>query len=185
MRPWKTIAKQPLCQPNKFLTVELHTVELPNGRRISDWPWIILPDYVNILTQTETGMFLVFKQTKYAVGAETLSIPGGYLEPGEVPLAGAQRELLEETGYVARHWMPLGKFVVDSNRGAGWGHFFLATEARSERPPTGGDLEEQELRLLSRADLEQALDTGQFRAMPWTTIIDLGLRKLGKENEPC
>lgn len=35
-----------------------------------------------------------------------LSLAGGRVEPGEKPLNGAKRELLEETGYVSRDWQP-------------------------------------------------------------------------------
>ena len=185
MIPWKTIAKKTLCQPNQFLTVELHEVELPDGRRISDWPWIIMPDYVNILARTQAGQFLIFRQTKYAVGDVTLAVPGGYLKPGEDPLAGAQRELLEETGYRAPTWEYLDALVVDANRGAGKGYFFLALDARPEGTAIVDDLEEQELLLFSREKLEQALDAGQFKVMAWAAIVALGLRRLGKEQPPC
>ena len=46
-----------------------------------------------------------------------LSLAGGRIEPGEKPLNGAKRELLEETGYVSRDWKswlkvnPVGKIV--------------------------------------------------------------------------
>ena len=43
MQPWKTLSKQLLCEPNRFLKVELHELELPDGRRIADWPWLITP----------------------------------------------------------------------------------------------------------------------------------------------
>jgi ADP-ribose pyrophosphatase len=36
--------------------------------------------------------------------AARLTMPGGRLEPGEEPLAGAKREILEETGYEFNQW---------------------------------------------------------------------------------
>ena len=81
--------------------------------------WLDTPDFINVVLETEDGCFVCFKQTKYAADGPTLGVVGGYIEPGEEPLAAAQREVLEETGYVAAEWHALGSFAVDGNRGAG------------------------------------------------------------------
>src|SRR5512139_3112346 len=99
MDSWKTLARETVFDRGKFLRVEDHTVQLPDGRVIEYWPWIITPDFINVLAMTEAGEFLCFRQVKYAVAGEALAPIGGYLEPGEEPLAAAKRELLEETGY--------------------------------------------------------------------------------------
>ena len=91
MQLWKTLSKRLLCTPNRFLSLELHEVELPDGRRIADWPWIITPDYANVLARTRDGRFLFFRQPKYAVQGIALAPVGGFIEPGEDPLRAAQR----------------------------------------------------------------------------------------------
>lgn len=176
MRPWKTLARRTLVSPSQFLTVEAHTVQLPDGQIIDDWPWVITPDYVIVVAVTAREEFLCFRQSKYAVEGLSLAPPGGYLEPGEEPLSGAQRELLEETGYVAPEWLDLGHYPVDGNRGAGTAHFFLARHARPVTERCADDLEEQELLLLSRAEVEAALTAGQFKVLPWMAIVALALR---------
>ena len=178
MQPWKTVSKQTILHHSKFLTVENHTLELPNGQIISDWPWLITPDYVNVVAVTPDNKFLFFKQTKYAVGGVTLAPVGGYLEPGEEPLASAQRELLEETGYQAPDWVSLGRYVVDGNRGAGTAHLFLARNACPVTHPHADDLEEQQLLHLSRADVETALATGEFKVLAWAAVTALALLHL-------
>jgi ADP-ribose pyrophosphatase len=180
MLSWKTIGKKPLCRPNQFLAVELHQVELPDGRRIDDWSWVIMPDYATILARDRQGKFIVFRQRKYAVEGISLAVPGGFLEDGEDPLMGAQRELQEETGFAADQWLSLGNYVVDPNRFAGRGHLFLALGIHPNGVATGGDLEEQETLWLSQDELEQALDSGQFKAMAWAMTVTLGLRQLAK-----
>jgi ADP-ribose pyrophosphatase len=180
MQTWTTISKRLLCQPNRFLTVELHELELPDGKRIADWPWLITPDYANVLARTKDGRFICFRQTKYAVAGVTLAPVGGFLEPGENPLHAAQRELREETGYEAPEWHHLGSSVVDANRGAGIANLFLALDAEPACPPHADDLEQQELLLMTRAELEGALDRGEFKVLAWLTVIALGLRFLDK-----
>jgi ADP-ribose pyrophosphatase len=100
---------------------------------------------------------------------------GGYIEPGEEPLAAAKRELLEETGYEARQWESLGDFSVDGNRGNGIAHFFLAREAHPVTEPDADDLEEQEMLKLSRAEVEAAVARGAFKVLPWQTVMALAL----------
>lgn len=176
MQPWKVRARETILNHSKFLTVENHTVELPDGQIIPDWPWIITPDFVNIAAVTEDEKILCFRQIKYSVGAISLAPIGGYLEPGEDPLAAAKRELLEETGYEAPDWLDLGHYWVDGNRGAGLAYFFLACGARPVAEINTDDLEEQELLTLSRADIEAALLEGAFKVLPWATIMALALQ---------
>jgi len=178
MQSWKTRSRHTILNHSKYLVVENHTVELPDGRVISDWPWLITPDYVNVLAVTEGGEFLCFRQTKYAVDGTSLAPVGGYLEPGEDPLAAAQRELLEETGYQAAEWIDLGRFGVDGNRGAGNAYLFLACGGRRVAQARPDDLEEQKLLRLSRSELETALDAGEFKLVSWAAVIALALRHI-------
>lgn len=47
------------------------------------------------------------RQYRHAANQFLWELPAGKLEAGEDPVAGAQRELEEETGYRARKWRPL------------------------------------------------------------------------------
>ena len=47
---------------------------------------------------------LLESQYRHAAGKYLWELPAGGLAHGELPIAGAKRELLEETGYRARHW---------------------------------------------------------------------------------
>lgn len=178
MKPLKTISKETILGLGKYLVVENHSVELPNGRVIPDWPWIITPDYINVVVVTEDGKFPVFRQTKYAVEGTSLAPVGGYIDPGEDPLAAAKRELLEETGYEAPDWTHLGTFAVDGNRGAGTAHLFLARGARKVADADSDDVEEQELLLLDQSEIEAALTAGEFKVLAWAANVALALRSL-------
>ena len=178
MKPWKTKSRKTVLENYPWLTVEHHTVELPDGRLIPDWPWVITPDYINVVAVTVDGQFICIRQVKYGIEGTTLSIVGGYINEGEEPLAAAQRELLEETGYVSPDWISLGSYLVDPNRGIATGHLFLARQARYVSPRDADDLEEQELLLLSRAEIETALDAGEIKVLAWAAAVSFALRQL-------
>lgn len=175
LRPWQTIAKHTLLDHGRFLVVENHAVQLPNGAIITDWAWIIAPDAAIVVTLVEDGRFLLFRQTKYAVPGTTLAPVGGMLEPHESPRQAAERELLEETGYAAPEWVDLGAYVVDPNRGVGTMHLFLARGAYQVAEAESDDLEDQQLLLLDRAEVEAALRAGDFKVLAWATAVALAL----------
>ena len=175
MEPMQTLSRQLVLDLSPYLWVETHTVKLPNGQVIEGWPWLISPDFVNVAAITEDELYLCFRQTKYSVAGTSLAPVGGYIEPGEDPLTAAKRELLEETGYEARHWEALGSFTVDGNRGNGTAHFFLARGAFPAASPHSDDLEQQQLLKLTRPEVEAAVQRGAFKVLPWQAIMALVL----------
>lgn len=180
MEPWKTRSRRTVLDLAPWLTIETHAVELPDGRVVENWPWVVSRQYANVVAVTDEGTFVVFRQTKYAADGTTLGTVGGYLEPGEDAHTAARRELLEEAGYEATDWSPLGSYVVDGNRGCGLAHLFLARGARRVAEPISDDLEEQELLTMTRGEVETALLAGEFKVMSWATAVAVALLALGQ-----
>lgn len=81
-------------------------VELSDGL-IRNREIIVHPGGVVILAQNGSKILLV-KQFRYATKDVQIELPAGRLEKGEDPLFAAQRELKEETGYLAKKWTSLG-----------------------------------------------------------------------------
>jgi ADP-ribose pyrophosphatase len=55
---------------------------------------------------------VVERQYRYAANQYLWELPAGKLDAGEDALAGAQRELAEETGYSAKKWKPLVEYFA-------------------------------------------------------------------------
>ena len=55
---------------------------------------------------------VIERQFRHAANQFLWELPAGTLDPGEDPLAGAQRELEEETGYRAKKWRPLVRYFA-------------------------------------------------------------------------
>jgi len=175
LRVWETISRKTVLEHSKFLTVESHTVKLPDGKVILDWAWMIIPSAAIVLAVTENQQFLCFRQTKYAVKGTALAPVGGMLEPNEEPMDAAKRELLEEMGYESSEWLSLGSHILDPNRGIATMHLFLALNARKVAEPNSDDLEDQELLFLSKAEIETALYQGEFKILAWSAVVAMSL----------
>ncbi|AYQ30530.1 NUDIX hydrolase [Polaromonas sp. SP1] len=90
-----------------FLHAMRDTVRLPDGARATR-EYVIHPGAVMIVAQLDDGRLILERQYRYPVQSVMVEFPAGKLDPGEESLVCAQRELLEETGYVAREWARAG-----------------------------------------------------------------------------
>jgi ADP-ribose pyrophosphatase len=71
-------------------------------------------------------LILLERQYRHAAAQYLYEIPAGSLEQGEDPLAGAKRELLEETGYKAKQWSKLVRYYASPGFLGEWMQVFLA-----------------------------------------------------------
>jgi ADP-ribose pyrophosphatase YjhB (NUDIX family) len=117
---------------------------------------------------------------------------------GESPLQAAQRELQEELGMVATNWVELGAYRAAANRGGGTTYTFLARQAADsknnknkkagatstthQQPQKNskgriapGELERQDVIILSREELLEAVLAGKFKEIKWTATVALAL----------
>ncbi|MBW8078422.1 MAG: NUDIX domain-containing protein [Gallionella sp.] len=89
-----------------FIQVHKDSVRLPDGAT-STREYIKHPGAVAVLALLDNGNLVMERQYRYPPQREFIELPAGKIDHGEDILLGAQRELLEETGYVAREWTHL------------------------------------------------------------------------------
>ena len=133
--------------------VAVETVQLPDGRIVSDYYQIRLPDYVLIYAEMPDGTVPLLRQYKHGLRRVCLAFPGGAIETDESPQGAARRELLEELGMVADHWEYLGALVANANQGCNTAHLFRAGGLRCVGDPASDDLEEAVVEYLDRSAL--------------------------------
>jgi 8-oxo-dGTP pyrophosphatase MutT (NUDIX family) len=63
-------------------------------------------------TSKKNPWIVMERQYRHAANQFLWELPAGKLEAGEDPLAGAKRELEEETGYKAKKWKPLVEYYA-------------------------------------------------------------------------
>jgi ADP-ribose pyrophosphatase len=88
------------------LWIEKRTIRLPNG--IDREKIIVHPRNAVAILPVQGDRCKLLKQYRYAVDQYIFEAPAGTMEEDEDPLATAQRELIEETGFVAKTIVPKG-----------------------------------------------------------------------------
>jgi ADP-ribose pyrophosphatase len=98
-----------LAWQGEFLRVYKDRVRAPDGH-LAPREYLRHPGAVMIVPLLDSGEIVLERQYRYPLRRGFVEFPAGKIDPGEDLLACAQRELREETGYVARHWIYLGGF---------------------------------------------------------------------------
>lgn len=163
--PWQVIDTEVCYSAQPWIKLSKQKVLLPSGQEVANYHKIDLVDYAGVVAQTLDGKFIFERMYKHGVGKVCLTLPGGGINANETPLEAVQRELLEETGYVAEDWQSLGSFVCDGNYGCGHAHLFFANNARRVAAPRTDDLEEMEIGLLSIDEVRESLRQGSFAVL--------------------
>jgi len=86
-----------------FLHVVRDTVRLPDGGAATR-EYVLHPGAVAVVPLLDDGRIVLERQYRHPTRQVMIEIPAGKLDAGESALACGRRELLEETGYVAREW---------------------------------------------------------------------------------
>lgn len=95
----------------RIIKVRKEKVTLPDGN-VASRELIGHPGGVGVLAVDDDGMVYMVTQYRIAAKQEMLEIPAGKLEYGEDPLECGKRELIEETGYKAEEFIPLGAYYA-------------------------------------------------------------------------
>jgi ADP-ribose pyrophosphatase len=83
-----------------------------------------------ILAVTDAGEAVLTEEYRVPLGAQVIGLPAGLvgdLDEADTPDVAAARELIEETGFAARHWRHVGEFAASPGMSSETYHFFLAT----------------------------------------------------------
>lgn len=97
-----TVSSQKVFE-GELLHVYQDHARLPDGK-VKIREYIAHPGAVVIIPLLDNGELVLERQFRYPLHRDFYELPAGKIDAGEDPLACAQRELLEETGYTAKSW---------------------------------------------------------------------------------
>lgn len=175
LAPWRMLTRREVLHQPPWMRIWSERLQLPDGRVIHDWLTMEMPDVAAIVAVTPDGDVVTERSYKHGPRRVSISVPAGHVDPGEEPLAAAKRELLEETGYAADEWELLGEFTRDGNRGCGQTYLYLARGARLVAEPSGDDLEEMIIELMTVDELLSACRQGDVSGLTSAAAIGLAL----------
>lgn len=125
IKPWKTKdSRREFDSP--FVSVDSHTVELPNGSVINDFYTVTIQNAALIVATTDDGYIILTREYRYACKEVVTECPAGMVEENEDPMETAKRELLEETGYESESWTYLGPTLESTSKLTNTMHLFWA-----------------------------------------------------------
>ncbi len=124
---WKTIISKTVFK-SRYLSVNKDIVQLDDGLIITDYYTADVSDAVMIIAITDQNNVILKKEYRHACKQDTIECPAGIIEPGELPIDAAKRELLEETGYSSEQWTYFGPTKECSSRLTNTLHMFFANQ---------------------------------------------------------
>ncbi len=106
MSPRAKILSSETVFHGRVFDVRREQVQEPNGVEATR-EFVVHSGSVVVLPVFDDGRMLLVCQYRHSVGGYLWELVAGRMEPGEQPLPGAKRELIEETGYTARRWQKI------------------------------------------------------------------------------
>ena len=156
IEPWKVL-ESTYIRPR----FRVDKCALPNGKFL-DATIFEFRAWANIIALTKNNEAVLIKQYRHGVQDVLWEIPGGVVEDDEDPLEGIKRELLEETGYTAAEFIPVGKLYPNPALQTNTMHCFLGVGAEKVAGQALDDGEEIEVHLVPLDELVGMVKHGTF-----------------------
>ncbi|HEX3894411.1 MAG TPA: NUDIX hydrolase [Terracidiphilus sp.] len=125
---------------------------------------------------------VIERQYRHAANQFLWELPAGKLDAGEEPLAGAQRELEEETGYRAKKWKPLVEYFASPGFLGESMKVFLA-EGLIPGDAHPEEDEDIEIRLVKLSDVLRMIEKGSILDGKTLTSVLLYARQSAKRGK--
>jgi 8-oxo-dGTP pyrophosphatase MutT (NUDIX family) len=161
VKPWQVLESKQLVS-ERWLQLREDRVRLSNGHEIDRFHVIHAPDWASVLCVTEQSEVVLVRQYRHGIGATSLELPAGVIEPHETPEEAARRELVEETGYEADDWVRIQSVSTEPARHTNQAHFFCARNARLARPASPEETEVLEIVKVPLTDLARLATDGSI-----------------------
>lgn len=172
--PWKILGSE-YIHPR----FRVDTVELANGKTFK--PFVFeFRSWANIVALTKDNKVVLVKQYRHGVQESLLELPGGVVEDEENPLAGAARELMEETGYSTGKIVEVGRLYPNPAIQHNTLYCYLATDVELTGEQELDEAEDIEVHLVPLDELIEMTREGRFIHALHVAVLFIALMHLKK-----
>ncbi len=161
MQPWQVKRRRYVIERPWLRLREDHVV-LPSGAEMEEFHVAEYPNWAATVCVDAAGNFVLVEQYRHGIGRSSIELPAGVIEPHEDPLLGAQRELLEETGYAAPTWRYIGRCATDPSNNANYAYLYFAEGAYLQQKQALDVEEDIEVRVFKPEGLNTAIEAGEM-----------------------
>jgi 8-oxo-dGTP pyrophosphatase MutT (NUDIX family) len=158
---WKIKRSETVADCKIFKVRRDYSIRNSDG---AEFPFYCLEngDWVNIIPLTTAGEVVLIEQFRHGIEEITLEIPGGMVDNGEDARIAAERELVEETGYVPRETILLGKSRPNPAIQNNWVYHYLAIDCEKHHEPEFDATESVVSKLVPFEEVQNLLKDGKI-----------------------
>jgi len=158
LNPWKIVSEEKVYD-NNWISVVHHEVLNPSGLPGIYGKVHFKNQAVGVVPVDDEGNTWLVGQYRFPINAYSWEIPEGGSPDGTDPLASAKRELLEETGLVAKEWALLLTMHLSNSVSDELAYLYIAKDLEQHNPEPE-ETEQLELRKLPLAEAFRMVDEG-------------------------
>lgn len=159
--PLPTVERSSILYELPFLSIQSDLLRLPEGGEHTHYTLLIGEAAVMVLVTTAEGDLVINREYRPSTQKVLWSCPGGVLDQGEDPIAGATRELREETGYAADGLRLVGLSYPAPGICSQVIYFVVGYNAKPVAPPDREEEEFIETHQISVTELQERILAGE------------------------
>ena len=134
------------------------------------------PD-VSAIIAYKNKKIIVVKQNRFPNGTD-IEIPSGNIEKNESPLDCANREFLEETGYIANKMIPFFTFFTSIGYSTQRVHCFIASDFQKISKPNLDDDEFLKVEIMLFSKLMKMVQAGKIiDSLTLSSVLNFAIKK--------
>jgi ADP-ribose pyrophosphatase len=150
-----------ILDKNKWWEYKKDTIVRSDGTP-GEYSYTETPGNVLVIPVLDDGRLVLVRQHRYLFDKNSIEFPGGGMNASETPAESAQRELLEESGYVASDLIKVGCFEPSLGVIKDQCHVFIARELSAVSQPQSSPMEKTEVLLRRIDEFEEMIKRGDI-----------------------